>query len=409
MRSRDGLMSPAGVMMPCKRWNRFGWIQSAWACTLCFLLPALFLVGCGEKPTPGPPPSPKVTVAQPVRRDVTDYLELAGNAKSIRTVQLVARVEGYLQQVLFKDGQLVKEGQLLYVIQQDTYKDRLHQAEGQVAMLQAQVEYAKSQFERYSNLAKHKAASQEDVDNWRYQRDSAQANLMAAEASRDLARLDLSYTQIAAPFDGRIDERLKDPGNLVGSGGSTPLAVMNQVHPIYVYFTVSDLDLARLVESAHGLPGAGDLRDWPVHVGVPGEEAYPHEGRIDFASVSLAPTSGTLLMRGVFSNSADEILPGMYARVRVPLDKKNLYVVPEAAVSTDQEGTYVLIVGENDVVERRGVETGPRTDQMRAIEEGLGGSEWVIVKGLLRAVPGRRVTPEREGAAPPDSASSARN
>jgi len=343
-----------------------------------------------------------------VRRDVTDYLELTGNAESINTVQLVARVEGYLDKVLFKDGQLVQKGQLLYVIEQDTYKNRLRQAEGQVATLQSQLEYAKRQFERYSKLVTRKAASQEDVDNWRYQRDSAEANLMAAEASRELARLDLSYTRITAPFDGRIDQNLKDPGNLVGSGGNTPLAVVNQIHPIYVYFTIGDHDLARLVERARGLPGAGDLRDWPIYVGVPGEEGYPHEGRIDFASISLTPTSGTLLMRGVFPNHDEKILPGMYARVRVLLEKKNLYVVPEAAVASDQQGTYVLIVGGDDIVERRGVKTGPRTDQMRAIEEGLSGSERVIVKGLLRAVPGRPVTPERESAATSDGTASAR-
>jgi RND family efflux transporter MFP subunit len=401
-------MNHACVMTLCKRGSAFRWVQSAWPYTLCFLLPVLLVVGCRGSRTAGPPPAPKVTVAQPVRRDVTDYLDLTGNAKSIHTVQLVARVEGYLEQVLFQDGQLVKEGQLLCVIQQDTYKARLRQAEGQVAMLHAQLEYAKSQFERYTNLAQHKAAAVEDVDNWRYQRDSAQANLMAAEASRDLAKLDFSYTQITAPFDGRIDQHLKDVGNLVGSGGSTPLAVVNQIRPIYVYFTIGDLDLARLMESAHGLPGAGEMRDWPVYVGVPGEEAYPHEGRIDFASVSLAPTSGTLLMRGVFANPDDRILPGVYARVRVPLEKTNLYVVPESAVSTDQEGTYVLIVGDNNLVERRGVKTGSAVDQMRAIEEGLVGSEWVVVKGLLRAVPGRPVTPERESIAPPETAPPAR-
>jgi RND family efflux transporter MFP subunit len=201
---------------------------------------AAILTGCGEKPTPQPPPPPKVTVAQPLHQTVTDYLELTGNTQAIYTVQLVARVAGYLEQVLFQDGQIVKKGQPLFVIQRNTYEDNLRRAEAAIAQYRAQLQYAESQFARYSSLIQDSAIARSDLDNWSYQRDLAQANLRSAESQRDLAKLDLDYTRVTAPFDGRMDRRQVDPGNLVGSGGSTVLASINQIDPIYVYFNISD-------------------------------------------------------------------------------------------------------------------------------------------------------------------------
>ena len=355
-----------------------------------------FVVACKEKTTYAPPPPPKVTVAQPVQRTVTDYLELTGNTQAVNTVQLVARVAGYLEKVLFQDGQLVKKGQLLFLIQQDTYQARLQQAEGQISLYKSQLEYAKTELTRYSNLLEEKAAAHTDVDNWRNQRDAAQANLVAAEAQRDLAKLDLSYTQVYAPLDGRIDRRLVDPGNLVGSGGNTVLAQLSQIDPIYVYFTISDLDLARLMKSTQGTPGQIQAKKWPVSIGLADEEGYAHRGSLDFASISLTPTTGTLLMRGVFSNPAGKILPGLYTRVRVPLRTKIALLVPQEALGYDQRGSYVLVANQEDLVEHTSVKTGSSVDNLRVIEDGLTGKEWVIIKGVQKAVPGRPVTPERQ-------------
>jgi RND family efflux transporter MFP subunit len=358
---------------------------------------AAILTGCGEKPKPQPPPPPKVTVAQPLHQTVTDYLELTGNTQAIYTVQLVARVAGYLEQVLFQDGQIVKKGQPLFVIQRNTYEDNLRRAEAAIAQYRAQLQYAESQFARYSSLIRDNAIAQADLDNWSYQRDLAQANLRSAESQRELAKLDLDYTLVTAPFDGRMDRRQVDPGNLVGSGGSTVLASINQIDPIYVYFNISDHDLARLRKRARGIPGSSDSRNWSVQVGLPGEDGYPHQGHLDFAAISLTTTTGTLLMRGILPNRDGGILPGLYARVRVPLEQKASLVVPEVAIGHDQQGSYVFVVDEKNVVERRSVKTGPTVDALRAIDDGLTGKEWVVVNGLLRAGPGRHVTPERAG------------
>jgi RND family efflux transporter MFP subunit len=361
-------------------------------CLFCF-------VGCKGKPPQSPPPPPKISVIQPLQRKVTYSLELTGNTQAVNTVQLVARVTGYLDKVFFKDGQMVKKGQLLFLIQENTYIDNLHQAEGTVLAQTAQLEYAQSQFERYSNLLPEKAAAQSDADNWRFQRDSAEANLKTALANEELARLNLGYTRVTAPFDGRIDRRLQDPGSLVGSSAAnTNLAQMSQIDPIYVYFTVSDTDLFRLLQSSDGIPGVASK--WPFSVGLVGEEGYPHQGQIDFTAISLSNTTGTLTMRGVLPNPAGKIMPGLYARVRVPTESRMAMLVPATAVGSDQQGSYVLIVNPQDVVERRTVRAGPIEGNLRVIEEGLAGNEKVVASALLKARPGSPVSPQLENAAP---------
>jgi RND family efflux transporter MFP subunit len=375
---------------------------SLWGCghvalwgTLLSVL--LVLEGCEQKSTYVAPPPPTVTVSQPVQRQITDHLDLTGNTQAVNTVQLRARVQGILEKVLFQDGDRVKKGQLLFLIQQNTYQARLQQAEADVQAQKSRLDHAVTEFTRFSNLLRQKAASQTDVDNWQYERDSARASLMAAEARRSLAKLDLDYTQVTAPFNGRIDRRLKDPGNLVGVGEETVLAEINQIDPIYVYFTINEKDVLRLREENRETPGQSNGTKQPLHFGLANEKGYSHEGRLDFAAISVTPTTGTLLLRGVFPNPDGLTVPGLFARVRVPLaHQRPALLVSQVAVGFDQQGFYVLVVNENNLVERRGVTVGAPVDDLRVIEEGLKGDEWVVVNGILRAIPGRPVTPQKQ-------------
>jgi RND family efflux transporter MFP subunit len=390
-RSGEQELSYSGISLPA---SRFLLLVS---CFLLLLLPA----GCQKKQESAPPPTPKVTVSQPVRENVTDYLELNGNTQAVNTVQLRARVEGYLDSVYFKDGDIVKKDQLLFLIQQNTYFAALQQADGNVLNQKSLLEHAKTEFARYTKLFEQKAAADTDVENWRNQRDMAQAGLISAEAQRDLAKLNLQYTWVVAPFAGRIDRRLVDPGNLVGSGTSTVLAELTQIDPLYVYFTISetaippDLRDVRAAWQKSPKPAA-KAEKFPVFLSLTNEAGFPHEGYLDFTASTIATSTGTLLVRGVFPNPDGRMRPGEYAKVRLPVGKeKSAILVPQSAVGYDQLGNYVLIVNENDKVERRNVKTGAQKDHSYVIEEGLTGDEWVVTIGLLKAVPGKPVIPER--------------
>lgn len=362
---------------------------------------ALLLVGCEEKNAFVPPPPPKVTVAKPARQTVTDYLELTGNSQAINTVKLVARVEGYLEGLHFQDGADVRKGDLLFTIQPQQWQAQLAQAKASVQAQQAALLNAETEFNRYSRLFEQKAAAATDVDNWRYQRDSARAALANAQAQVDLANLNIGYTKVTAPFNGRMGRRLVDVGNVVGAGGEeTTLAEINQIDPIYVYFTINELDLLRIRERQQQA-GEGDYRTRPVPVlaGLANETGYPHEGRIDFAAISVDPSTGTLLLRAIFSNPDRVILPGLFVRLRLPVGRdKDAVLVPEIALGLDQIGRYVLVVDDKNIVERRAVKVGQSFGEMQVIAEGLNGDERVVVNGLLRAIPGREVNPETQTA-----------
>jgi RND family efflux transporter MFP subunit len=360
--------------------------------------------GCGDRNIYAPPPPPQVTVSQPIRQMVTDYLEFTGNAQAINTAQLKARVEGFLEKVYFQDGDMVKKGQTLFLIQPNTYKAKLEEAEAEILRQKASRDHARNEVQRFTKLVKQKAAAQSDLDNWRFQLDSAQAALKAAEAKRDLAKLNLDYTRVTAPFNGRIDRRLKDVGNLVGAGEFTLLAEINQIDPIYVYFTMSEADLLLVMGKSGRSPLETEKIKVPLYLGLANEEGYPRQGYLDFAAISLAPTTGTLQLRGVFPNPDGKIVPGMFARLRGAVVGKphDDLLVPTVALGYDQQGFYVLVVDEKNIVQRRSVTVGNEVGDKRVVKEGLTGNEWIITEGMLRAFPGKPVSPVKDqpGAAP---------
>jgi len=355
---------------------------------------AVALSSCGRNEYKAPPP-PKVTVSKPVQKQITDFLEFTGNTAAVNTVKLRARVEGYLEKVFFQDGDYVKKDQPLFLIQQNTYEAKLKAAEAQILADKAQLEHAQTEYDRYADLAKKSAASQTDVDKWHYQRDAAAAAVMADEANRDLAKLNLDYTTVNAPFDGKIDRRLKDPGNLVGAGEDTVLSEINQINPLYVYFTINERDLLNVRKEHEHSPEVRleDLKV-PVFLGLANEDGYPHQGIFDFSAITIDPTTGTLLLRGVFDNPDGKILPGLFARVRVPRrGSTSAILVPETAIGYDQLGAYVYIVDDKNMVQRRGVKLGTQQGTLHVVNEGLKGDESIIVDGIMHAIPGREVTP----------------
>jgi len=364
-------------------------------------LGALLLAGCKEEQRNAyvPPPPPAVTVAHPEVRTVTDYVQLTGTTAAISTVQLVARVEGYLEQIHFQDGQRVKQGDLLFTIEQDQYQAKLQQARSQVGAIQAQLENAQTEFDRYSGLFKKNAASALDVDTWRANKDAAQANLIGAQAAVDLAQINLGYTTVKAPFDGRMGRHLIDTGNLVGVGGAnTELAEINRIDPIYAYFTINERDLLRIRKQRPKAGGksAGGTGEQALQLGTTDEEGFPHEGKLDFVAIELTAATGTLQLRGIFPNPDYKLLPGLFVRIRAPIgERADALLVPDIVVGRDQAGAYVLTVDDHDVVHRTGVQPGQLVGTMRVVDAGLAATDRVIVDGLQRAVPGAKVTPSQ--------------
>jgi membrane fusion protein, multidrug efflux system len=358
----------------------------------------LALTACGEKNAYIAPPPPKVVAAQPLQQPVKRYIEVTGNTQSISTVDLEARVQGFLEQINYVDGALVKKDSVLFVIQRNTYEAQLAQAKAtlagnQAAQLNAQIEY-----DRQAQLQQQQVSTQAKLDDAKQKLDQAIAGVDSAKANLEIAQINLGYTEVAAPFDGIATRHLVNVGALVGYAGPTKLATVVQVDPIYVYFNISETIVLRIKE---GLAKQGktlrDVHEVPVEIGTQTESGYPHKGKLDYVAPQVDPSTGTLEVRGIFDNKDLALLPGLFVRVRVPVQRIDKGIlVEDIAIGTNQLGEYVLIVGKDNTVEQRQVKLGQISGRLRVVESGLTGDEWVITEGLQRAVPGNKVDPEKK-------------
>ncbi len=361
----------------------------------------VLLTGCGQENRFIAPPPPKVTVQLPVQQTVTPYLEATGNTAAVNTVKLVARVQGYVQEIKYQDGAAVKKGTPLFIIEPQPYKVQLEQAQAAEEGAKATLVNAEAEFTRQQELQAKDVSTQANLDKARANRDTAHANVLQAQANRQTAEINLGYTTVEAPFDGVVTARKVSVGELVGGDQPSQLASIVQLNPIWVWFNLSERDVQRVRAqmAERGVTVAELIGKIPVEIGLQTETGYPHKGLLDYVSPEVNQSTGTLQVRGIFDNPTPALLPGYFVRVRVPLRPEQALLVPEVAVGSDQGGRYVLTVNADNVVEQRRVQLGQTVGQMRVVESGLQPDERVVVSGILDAIPGQKVDPQLQAPA----------
>jgi RND family efflux transporter MFP subunit len=377
--------------------------------------------GCGrqerasagqEKGPSGQPQAAAVVVSRPVVREITDYEDYPGRTEAVKTVEVRARVTGYLEKSFLRDpanrvnreGKEFAEGEVLFLIDPRIYDAELKRAEGTLQQAKAHLARLELDYKRAVPLLPSQAISREDYDKIVGDRQEAQAAVTMAEAARALAQLNVNFTKVTAPFAGRVSRQLIDPGNLV-KADETVLTTIVALDPIYVYFDVDErsvLKFRRLMEEGKVKSARDSVA--PVWMGLvdeveeDGTPRFPHEGTINFVDNRIDPMTGTLRLRGVFPNAKRLLSPGLFARVRVPIGKPHpAILVPEEALGTDQGQSFVYVVTDDNHARKRYVKVGPPEEgRLRVIESGLARSERVIQKGLQRVRDGDPVTPQEE-------------
>ncbi len=375
-----------------------------WASPLHFRLakglwPVAIVVGiAGCHKTVVPPPAakaPEVEVAQPVVQIVTDYEEYTGRLAPVKVVDLRARVSGYLEEVQFTDGADIAGDAPLFKIDVRPFAAAQDQAEANVLQMEARLERMKRQEERLTQLAEKKVTTVEDLEQSKFDRLEADGTLKAARAARDLAKLNVEFTEITAPFAGRISRRLVDPGNLIRAD-ETPLATLVSLDPIYAYFDVDE----RTVLQVQRLIGEGKMksaRDQAIEVelGLADETEYSLKGRVNFVDNQVSATTGTLRLRAEIDNPRKLLTPGMFIRVKVPVGlSREAVLVKEEALGSDQGQRFVYVLNEKDEVQYRRIKTGRLSQGLRVVNDGLSSGDRVIVNGLQRVRPGIKVNPK---------------
>ena len=367
------------------------------------LLPAL--AACGRQSQSQPqasPPPPQVTIAKPVSKMVADQDEYVGRFVAVESVEVRARVLGYLQAIHFKDGQMVKEGDLLFTIDRRPFQIALAQTQASLAQARATLAFAESDLARAQGLTIGSVITQQTFDQRTQAKRIAEASVAAQQAAEMQATLDLEFTELRAPVAGRIGDRRVSIGNLVTggtSGNASLLATIESVDPIRFEFTLDEASYLRyghFAEDGAGMANRG--LTFPVKLKLIDESTFSHEGRMDFVDNAIDRSSGTIRARAVFANPDGRFTPGMFARVRMAASPpKNALLVPDAAIGVEQVRKFVLVVDAQNVARPKYVSLGPVVDGLRVITEGLAPDDDVIINGLMRARPGAKVTPKQLG------------
>lgn len=338
-------------------------------------------------------PPPKVIVQKPKLKEMVEYVTQTGTMVAYNSVNLVARVEGYLDAIEFVDGTFIKKGRELFVIQPEPYFEKLRAAKATVAAQKASLAYNKSEYARQKRMYAQHATSLNEVEKWYAKTLELTAEVDKAEADEVNAAINYSYTHVLSPFDGRIGRHLIDVGNLVGHGEATNLATIEQIDPIYVYFNLNELDLIKLRAAARAQGfKPQDIKKVPVDVSLQNETTFKHKATLDFVNTGLNASTGTMELRAILPNKNYVFVPGLFVKVRVAisLPQKQL-TVPESAILYDQVGPYLLTVDNNNVVVSKHVTLGSQEEELRAVIKGLDAQDNVIVDGLQNATPGNKV------------------
>lgn len=383
--------------------------------SVLFASSLLAVGGCAREAVVAPAPAPEVSVSQPVEQPIQEALEFTGRVSAVETVEVRARVTGYVTKVAFTDGALVRAGDLLFEIDPREYRAAVLQAEGKIARLRAQLVRAESEVARNQALRPSGAASARELERSIAERGSSEGELKSALAELELAQLDLQFTRVTAPVTGRVSRAEVTQGNLVvvGASGGPLLTTIVTLDPVYVDFDADERALLRLRKAQIGRDGAAAPESVravqaPVFVALADEADFPHRGTIDFIDNRVDASTGTIHVRAVLPNPDRLLTPGLFVRVRLPVSEPRAGVlVTDRAVGTDQGRKYVLVVNDRNVVEYRPVTLGGLHDGLRAVAEGLAPGEWVIVNGLQRVRPGVTVVPQKVGMRPATPAAAA--
>lgn len=365
-------------------------------------LPCIALSACEDRAAHAPPrPAPTVvTVSRPLTRDVTDALEYTGTLAALQSVEVRARVTGFLDKLHVEPRAKVKKDEVLFTIDPRSFQNELDAAKANLELKKAQLEKAEFTAKKTEENYKQGVASEQELVDALANRNGLRAGVAAAEAAVNTAQLNRDWCSVQAPLDGRISRNLVDSGNVIVAD-STVLANIVNDESVYVYFNASEQDILRLRDrfraenpGVTSLPGIREMR-WPFQLGLMTEDGYPHDGVLDYSAPELDASTGTQQVRGVIPNQDGRLLPGLFARVRVPIgDPYQALLVTERALGSDQGQRYLLTVNDKNIVEYRPVKVGTLQDGLRVIVAGLSATDRVIVNGMQRVRPGATVKPE---------------